>query len=65
MNYCKTCKFRKRYLPLDYEHTCENPKLNIWTEKHSFEKDMLLFDCNIVGNYLVGEDFGCVHHEPK
>lgn len=56
---CGTCKHR-------ISGFCESEKLGEdWGQSDFDRSDMLLYSHSDGGWFLVGERFGCVHHEPK
>lgn len=57
MNTCKTCKFRvKGYC--ESEFICES------RGETGDENKSLIYDYSESGGFKVGDNFGCVHHEP-
>ena len=56
---CGTCKHR-------ISGFCESEKLGEdWGQSDNDRADMLMHDPHDGGGFLVGERFGCAHHEGK
>ena len=54
---CGTCKHR-------ISGFCESEKLSEdWGQSDNKREDMLLYQYQETGGFLVGERFGCVHHD--
>ncbi len=66
---CKNCKWRKPFPGPRSEagvHVCRNEKLaDDRGQLPEFRKDALLYQFSESGEFIVGEDFGCVHFEEK
>lgn len=61
MQRCSTCVFRNS------EGYCENPKLYKANSGYSDKSkdDMLVYAYIANGSFMVGGNFGCVHHDRK
>lgn len=56
---CKTCKFRA------IDETCQNEHIseNYYYTKLE-ESTMLIYSYSEGGSFTVGDNFGCIHHQP-
>lgn len=62
-NTCKTCKYREAY---GKDFYCVNPKLGESGEVTlDYNDDSLVYSYNEGGSFMVGANFGCVHHKDK
>lgn len=66
MNTCSTCNWRDR------DGYCECPKIrealvadDIASRERPENKAALIYSYNEGGDFWVGPDFGCVHHQTK
>lgn len=57
--YCKSCRFND-------QGYCTNEKLDEdFSQSKDARRDMLIYSYNEGGSFMVGELFGCVHHEEQ
>lgn len=63
---CKTCIHWVKHPNFGNEIICNSTKLDEGIGQSADKnKDMLIYEYDEGGSFYPGEDFGCVHHEPK